>query len=72
MITTGQRPSICSERSVLVTDSYKKTEALQRLTEAARNDENVFAELMNAVQYCSLGESTDTFFEVGGQYRRNM
>lgn len=50
----------------------KKTEALERLSEAARNDENVFAELMNAVQYCSLGEITDTFFEVGGQYRRNM
>jgi len=50
----------------------KKSEALERLSEAARNDENVFAELMNAVQYCSLGEITDTFFEVGGQYRRNM
>jgi methylmalonyl-CoA mutase len=50
----------------------KKSEALERLSEAARNDENVFAELMNAVQHCSLGEITDTFFEVGGQYRRNM
>ena len=50
----------------------KKSEALERLREAARRDENVFAELMNAVQHCSLGEITDTFFEVGGQYRRNM
>ena len=50
----------------------KKPEALERLREAARNDENVFAELMNAVQDCSLGEIPDTFFEVGGQYRRNM
>jgi methylmalonyl-CoA mutase len=50
----------------------KKPEALERLREAARRDENVFAELMNAVQHCSLGEITDTFFEVGGQYRRNM
>ena len=50
----------------------KKSEALERLREAARRDENVFSELMNAVQHCSLGEITDTFFEVGGQYRRNM
>jgi len=47
-------------------------EALQRLRQAAINNENVFAELMNAVRYCSLGQITDTFFEVGGQYRRNM
>ncbi|MCG8415369.1 MAG: methylmalonyl-CoA mutase family protein [Pseudomonadales bacterium] len=47
-------------------------QALERLRQAARNDENVFAELMNAVRYCSLGQITNTFFEVGGQYRRNM
>ncbi len=47
-------------------------QALERLKQAARNNENVFAELMNAVRYCSLGQITDTFFEVGGQYRRNM
>ena len=46
--------------------------ALERLRQAARNNENVFAELMNAVRHCSLGQITDTFFEVGGQYRRNM
>lgn len=50
----------------------KTEKALARLREAAINDENVFAELMNAVRYCSLGQITDTFFEVGGQYRRNM
>lgn len=47
-------------------------EALERLRRAAINNENVFEELMNAVRYCSLGQITDTFFEVGGQYRRNM
>ena len=46
--------------------------ALERLRQAARNNENVFAELMHAVRFCSLGQITDTFFEVGGQYRRNM
>ena len=34
--------------------------------------ENVFAELMSTARVCSLGQITDTFFEVGGQYRRNV
>ena len=45
---------------------------LERLKLAAINDENVFAVLMEAVRYCSLGQITDALFEVGGQYRRNM
>ena len=47
-------------------------QALEALRNAAINNDNVFAELMNAVRYCSLGQITDTFFEVGGQYRRTM
>ena len=50
----------------------KSEQALLRIRDAAINNENVFAELVNAVRYCSLGEITNTFFEVGGQYRRNM
>ncbi len=44
----------------------------EKLKQAAQSGENVFAVLMDAVQHCSLGQITDTFFEVGGQYRRNM
>ena len=47
-------------------------EALARLQEAARAGENVFAELMETVTVCSLGQITSALFEVGGQYRRNM
>jgi methylmalonyl-CoA mutase len=46
--------------------------ALQRLTAAAARDENVFAVLMDAARVCSLQQITDAFFEVGGQYRRNV
>jgi isobutyryl-CoA mutase len=46
--------------------------ALQRLTAAAATDENVFAVLMDAARVCSLQQITDAFFEVGGQYRRNV
>ncbi len=46
--------------------------ALARVKSAAVADKNVFAELVDAAQYCSLGQITDALFEVGGKYRRNM
>jgi methylmalonyl-CoA mutase len=46
--------------------------ALQRLRRAAINGENLFAELMEAVRVCSLEQITRAFFDVGGQYRRNV
>jgi methylmalonyl-CoA mutase len=46
--------------------------ALDRLREAAASGGNVFEALMDAVRSCSLGQITDAFFEVGGQYRRNV
>ncbi|MCD4532854.1 methylmalonyl-CoA mutase family protein [Nocardioides sp. cx-169] len=46
--------------------------AIARLREAAISGENVFAVLMDAARVCSLGQVTEAFFEVGGQYRRNV
>jgi len=46
--------------------------ALAELKEAARSGGNVFAVLMDAARVCSLQQITETFFEVGGQYRRNV
>jgi len=46
--------------------------ALRRLRDVATGEGNVFAELMTAARVCSLGQLSDAFFEVGGQYRRNM
>ena len=46
--------------------------ALQRLKEVARSGGNLFAELMETVKTCSLGQITHALYEVGGQYRRNM
>jgi methylmalonyl-CoA mutase len=48
------------------------TAAIQRLRLAAINGDNVFAVLMDAARVCSLGQITEAFFEVGGQYRRNV
>ncbi|GAB7002841.1 methylmalonyl-CoA mutase family protein [Nocardioides sp. AN3] len=47
-------------------------EAIARLKEAATSGENVFAVLMDAARVCTLGQVTEAFFEVGGQYRRNV
>ncbi|MDQ2838171.1 MAG: methylmalonyl-CoA mutase family protein [Actinomycetota bacterium] len=47
-------------------------QALDALRTAAHNGENLFAVLMDAARVCSLEQITDTFFEVGGQYRRNV
>jgi methylmalonyl-CoA mutase len=46
--------------------------ALARLKQAATAGENVFAVLMDAARVCTLGQITDAFFQVGGQYRRNI
>jgi isobutyryl-CoA mutase len=46
--------------------------ALASLRAAATAGGNVFDALMDAVRCCSLGQITQTFFEVGGQYRRNV
>jgi methylmalonyl-CoA mutase len=45
---------------------------LERLQQAAINNENMFEQLMEACKYCSLGQITNALFNVGGQYRRNM
>ena len=50
----------------------KSEEALQKLKEVAINNDNLFAQLMESVKYCSLGQITHALYEVGGQYRRNM
>jgi methylmalonyl-CoA mutase len=46
--------------------------ALARLKAAAASDANVFAVLMDAARVCTLQQITEAFFEVGGQYRRNV
>ena len=46
--------------------------ALERLQNAALTGDNIFAELMNTVRFCSLGQITQALYDVGGKYRRNM
>ncbi|HWD51972.1 MAG TPA: methylmalonyl-CoA mutase family protein [Acidimicrobiales bacterium] len=46
--------------------------ALAELREAALRGDNIFEALMRTVRSASLGEITQTLFEVGGTYRRNV
>jgi methylmalonyl-CoA mutase len=46
--------------------------ALERLRQVATSGGNTFDALMDAVRVCSLGQISQAFFEVGGQYRRTL
>ncbi len=50
----------------------KATEMLNELKNNAKANKNIFETLMDATKYCSIGQITQSLFEVGGQYRRNM
>jgi len=46
--------------------------ALDALRQTALSGGNVFAELMTTVRHATLGEITNTLFDVGGSYRRSI
>ena len=49
-----------------------KDDKLQELEKVILSGGNVFGELLNTVNYCTLGEISTLLYKVGGQYRRNM
>ncbi len=51
---------------------YHSEDALLKLQAVARNNENIFEELMEATKTCTLGSTSKALFKVGGAYRRNM
>ena len=50
----------------------EEKEQLEKIQEIAIQNGNLFEALMEATKVCSLGQITDSLFNVGGQYRRNM
>lgn len=69
---TEKQGQLTRVREFQKTHSSEAAEAIARLKEAAVTGENVFAVLVDAARVCSLQQVTDAFFEVGGQYRRNV
>ncbi|MDG1842283.1 MAG: methylmalonyl-CoA mutase family protein [Crocinitomicaceae bacterium] len=53
-------------------NSDKFSLEIKNVQHAAINNNNMFEKLMEACKYASLGQITNSLFEVGGQYRRNM
>jgi DNA anti-recombination protein RmuC len=43
--------------------------SLDSLTQVVESDGNVFAELINTVEHCSLGQITNRLTEVVGKFR---
>ena len=54
------------------TNKNDACEKLSNIQQAAIFNKNIFEELMETSKTCSLGEISNSLFEVGGQYRRNM
>ncbi|MEM6795302.1 MAG: methylmalonyl-CoA mutase family protein, partial [Acidobacteriota bacterium] len=52
--------------------SERSPEALRRLQQVALEGGNVFAQLLEASEVCSLGQINHALYEVGGEYRRNL
>ncbi len=67
-----QRAQVDAVHAFQVRHAAETPEALRRLQAVAASGGNVFAELLETVQVCSLGQITRALYEVGGQYRRHM
>src|SRR5579875_366418 len=67
-----KRGQVAAVRAFQARNAERAPRALERLKGAAGRGENVFAELMEAVKCCSLGQITHALYEVGGRYRRNI
>jgi methylmalonyl-CoA mutase len=66
--TSHRHLADADEEAPLVHDGH----GLAYLQNAARNRQNVFAALMEAVKTHSLGQISHALYDVGGEYRRNM
>lgn len=66
------------ERQIENVEAFRKRNsgdspaALTALQHVAITNGNLFAELMETVKTCSLGEITHALYQVGGEYRRSM
>jgi methylmalonyl-CoA mutase len=70
--TEEKEAQIVTKENLWAGNKEPGAKALKELQQAAIHNKNMFAALMEAVKYCSLGQVTNALFDVGGQYRRNM
>ena len=63
---------IASVNNLKNNNSHVNQNYLNDLKDSVVNNKNIFSFLMETSKYCSLGEISESLFEVGGKYRRNM
>jgi isobutyryl-CoA mutase len=67
-----KQAQVAGARAFQARNAERSGAALERLQRVAAGGGNVFAELMETVKVCSLGQISHALYQVGGQYRRNM
>jgi methylmalonyl-CoA mutase len=67
-----KQDQVAAVRAFQARNAERAPDALGRLKQVACAGGNVFAELMESVKTCSLGQISQALYEVGGRYRRNM
>jgi isobutyryl-CoA mutase len=67
-----KQAQVAAVRAFQARNTPRAAASLARLQETAARGGNVFAELMESVKVCSLGQISQALYQVGGQYRRNM
>ncbi len=67
-----KKQQIANVRTLRRRNLSSAPDALQKLKQAAVNNENIFEFLMEAAKVCSLGEMSNALYRVGGRYRRSM
>ena len=67
-----KQDQVAAVRAFQARNAARSAAAVARLKRVACAGGNVFAELMESVKACSLGQISQALYEVGGRYRRNM
>jgi methylmalonyl-CoA mutase len=67
-----KQDQVAAVRAFQARNAERAPQALAALQRVAASGGNVFAELMECVKVCSLGQISHALYQVGGQYRRNM
>jgi isobutyryl-CoA mutase len=67
-----KQDQVAAVRAFQARNAERSGAALGALQRVAAGGGNVFAELMESVKTCSLGQISRALYQVGGQYRRNM
>ena len=71
--TTEEKESQIDMLHQLIDNNIKQAQnQIEELQNAATQNQNIFEVMMEAAKVCSIGQITQSLFEVGGQYRRNM